>query len=141
MRKWISLCEWWKKEHDFLYHGTYYDNVPNILANGLDPSRSESSLDAVFLTDDVRTAENYHSMKSWMGGPNQKWTVLKIDVSKLDKNLLGPDNYELTEMLRHLDEEDPCYELEWSDCSWEDSLRICNQCSYHGVIPPEAISK
>lgn len=117
-----------------LYHGTTMDHVPDIKAHGLLPDRSQSSLNAVFLAADTYTAGNYAHNDFGDGA-----VILAIDMSKLDWDQFGPDNYELPDMLRDIDEDDPCFGLDWSECDWRDSLRICGQVAYHGIIPPAAI--
>ncbi len=117
-----------------LYHGTTEDHLAEIKAHGLMPDRSESSLNAVFLAADAHTAGNYAFNDFGDGG-----VILAIDIAKLDWDKFGPDNYELPDMLRDIDDDDPCAELDWHECDWRDSLRICGQVAYYGVIPPEAV--
>ena len=112
-----------------LYHGTRTEDVAQIMIDGLRPDRSQSSLNAVFLADSHGVADNYRFMHDV-----DDWTVLEIDMSQLDPAELGPDNYELVDALAHLGDE-----RDWRDCSWQESLEICNQVAYHGIIPPSAI--
>ena len=129
MRKWINLVE--SIAPQYLYHGTWKSNLPEIKAHGLEPSRSKSSLQAIFLAGDAYTADNYQYQQDHGSG---EWRVLKIDLSQLDPSLLGPDNYELPDMLAQ--NGDP---RDWDECSWQDSLEICCQVAYYGVIPSSAI--
>lgn len=115
-----------------LYHGTDKKNLPSIQKIGILPVKSASSLDAVFLTDDVYTAKNYGCMHGSPAG----WTILEIDISKLDASKFGPDNYELQDKLDSMTR--PPYE-NWNDVPWQKSLKLCNQCAYYGTIPPKAI--
>jgi hypothetical protein len=139
MREFMTIVnEAWQPEPVF-YHGTFRENLPQIMRDGLRPDRSKSSQEAVFLTDCPGTASGYHLMHD--GG--RDWVILRIDFSQLDQNLLGPDNYEFQQMLDDMDrdgDDDPCAGMEWDDCSWQDSLRISNQVAYKGTIPPSAIS-
>lgn len=118
-----------------LYHGTTTDHLNDIKDHGLLPERSTSSLPAVFLASDTYTANNY-AYNDFGDAP----VILVIDMSKLDWDHFGPDNYELPDMLRDIEEDDPCLGLSWVECDWRDSLRICGQVAYHGVIPPSAIT-
>jgi len=120
-----------------LYHGTWRRNLPFILENGLIPQASKSSMDAVFLAVDPFTATNYQHMH---GASDDEWIVLEVDVAKLEPTNLGPDNCELTDLLSQIeDEDDPCFGADWSDCSWAESLRICGQAAYAGVVPAAAL--
>lgn len=126
-----GLTEGWSPP-TYLYHGTYRSLLPSIREHGLSSEFSRSSLAAVFLAIDEHTARQYDHHHADM---RDEWVILGIDTGKLDMSLMGPDNYELPEMLEH-----EGIDKEWDDCSWEESLDICGQCAYHGVIPPEAIS-
>jgi hypothetical protein len=129
--------EYLKEEQDYLYHGTQKRHLPDILKKGLSPFFSQSSMDAIFLGG-MSTAQNYTLMHSDDG---EEAAILKIDLSKLDKNKLMPDNVELQEFLNGEWGEVP-EELEglrWNELSWQDSLKYVDQVSYHGDIPPEAI--
>lgn len=140
MRQWIDLVEWvGKMMPTHLYHGTYRSNIPSIMKDGLKPEYSQSSLEAVFLAVDVHTARNYEGHHMDQTGDHD-WVILEIDTNKLITSQFGPDNYELPDMLVELDEDDPCYGLDWRDVSWNDSLRICGQCAYYLTIRPQAIT-
>jgi len=122
-----------------LYHVTTLAALPAILEGGLDPARSQSSLDAVFLSGGVFTAASYACMRD---GPH---VMLSVDLSALDAALLGPDNYELPDLLEQIDpealEELGYYEgVGWSEVSWKHSLAIADQVAYRGIIPPSALS-
>jgi hypothetical protein len=118
-------------EPGVLYHGTRKSNVEEIKKHGLKPDMTKSSLPAVFLTDSKFIADNYRFMHI----AGEDWTVLEIDMNKLDWSKLGPDNFELADALA----DDANEERTWDECTWEESLEICNQVAYHGVIPPDAI--
>src|SRR5690242_20455377 len=110
MREWINLCEWFgKMSPTHLYHGTYRQNLESIMREGLKPEHSNSSLEAVFLAVDTHSARNYegHHMNDPAG--NYDWVILEINVAGLAERFLGPDNYELSDMLDDIDEDDPCY--------------------------------
>lgn len=126
----VALSESWAPPV-ILYHGTYRSNIEAIKREGLDPSKSQSSLDAVFLAIDEHTARQYDHHHA---GIRDEWVILGINTVNLDLDLMGPDNYELPEMLHHNDDD-----REWDEVSWDDSLNICGQCAYHGVIPPTSI--
>ena len=123
-------------DENFLYHATLDRNLKSILRFGLLPSKSESSLNAIYLTNDLFTAENYSSMR-----PDNDFVILKIDISKLDQNFFVPDNYELIDFLEDLEDEDhPFYEKNINDCTAKDSLELCNQVAYTKNIPVDAIT-
>jgi len=122
-----------------LYHVTTLASFRSILEEGLDPARSQSSLKAVFLSGGEFTAASYACMRD---GPH---VMLSVDVTSLDPDLLGPDNYELPDLLEQMDpealEELGYYEgVGWSEVSWEHSLAIADQVAYRGIIPPSALS-
>lgn len=122
-----------------LYHVCPESSLGAILEEGLDPEQSQSSLKAVFLTNDRFTAVNYANMR-----PGEAHALLSVDLDALDTELLGPDNYELPGILQEMtpeELEDIGYweGVDWNDVSWQDSLAICCQVTYHGRIPPIAI--
>lgn len=122
-----------------LFHCALRACLPDILREGLDPERSQSSLKAVFVADDEFTAANYACMREGDA------VMLSIDATALDPCLLGPDNYELPDMLESLDQKflksmGYSSSTTWDQVSGMDSLRICNQAAYRGVIPPSAIT-
>lgn len=74
-------------------------------------------------------------------------TLYKIEVKSniTAKNYeLGPDNYELRDFLKSMDKEElkehKLWEgVTWEDCSWKQSLKICNQVACYTEIPPKNI--
>lgn len=127
-----------KKKTKFLYHTTGLKNLPSIEKYGLDPEKAAgwSRVDGkmiearpIYLAVDQLQSEAYGSYFE-----GQRAVVLQIDVSQLDKDKLGPDDVDLPGML---DQEGD--DREWNEVSWEESLKICGQCTYDGVIPPSAI--
>ncbi|WP_455233297.1 hypothetical protein [Geopseudomonas aromaticivorans] len=119
-----------------LYHMTARDNLESILSNGLDPSFTQSSQTAIYLTDGRFTACNYTHMR-----PDREHVLLAIDVAELDRRLLEPDDYELRDVLEMMGEEDrqAMGMFSWKDASWQQSLALCSQVAYAGVIAPQAI--
>lgn len=120
-----------------LFHLTTAHSLSEILLYGLLPERSQSSLKAVFLTDCRLVAENYASMK------DETCALLSIDA--VEQFRLGPDNYELQDALHEMDpkelEDRGLYEGSgWQDCTWQQSLSICNQVACYSRIPPEYIA-
>lgn len=120
---------------DYLYHVTPEENLKDIKENGLQAKKSESSSEGVYLSDDEFTAANYASMR-----PDVDHVLLKIDTSYLDKEKLGPDDYELEDFLERNDWEvggkyyDSVYDL-----TWNQSLKYVNQLVYYDDVPVEAI--
>jgi len=122
-----------------LYHVTTLASFRSILEEGLDPARSQSSLKAVFLSGGEFTAASYACMRD---GPH---VMLSVDVTSLDPDLLGPDNYELPDLLEQMDPESlgelGYHEgISWSDVSWRHSLAIADQVAYYGIVPPSALA-
>lgn len=119
-----------------VYHCTAKDSLKAIFAEGLKAEKSQSSLQAVFLSDCPFLANGYAQQR-----PDIEHVLLTIDFAALDTELLGPDNYELQGWLDGQDEEHA--ELtgvtRWNEASWQQSLEWCNQVAYSGVIPPSAI--
>lgn len=111
-----------------LYHLTPESNLNKILEEGLLPHKSKSSLQAVFLTNDISVAENYKSMY------DEKCVILSVNLVELDPDKLGPDNYELKDFL-----EQQKSKIYWSDCDWEFSLKKVNQVAYYGKIESNLI--
>lgn len=129
MREFIQIIENWNYRGErgplpsILYHATGKDCLFSIFEQGLSPKHSRASLNAIFLASDFATADNYrygHHFKE-----RDDAVILVVDFAALDPMKLGPDNYELPDMLQMIDDEDPCAGKEWSECSWLDSLRIC----------------
>lgn len=121
-----------------LYHLTTHDLLDDIIMQGLLPEKSKSSLPAVFLSLHRDTAQNYE------GAKEASCVVLEIDLTPELEQHLGPDNYELRDLLMDMDKD----ELEkhglfegagWQDCSWQQSLAICGQVACTGRIAPERI--
>lgn len=107
------------------YHLTPTSRVSEIQSKGLDPIHSASSLEAIFLAGSLHTALNYIGMK------NEPVTLLKITLNT-DRADLAPDNYELRDLLDEMSEDDfEKYGLpegvESAQCTWEQSLDICDQ--------------
>ena len=120
-----------------LYHCTTVEALESILSEGLLPSKSQSSLRAVFLSDCRHLASGYAGQQ-----PDVEHVLLAVELAALDPALFGPDNCELQDWLD--DQGDEHAELtgvnHWSEASWQQSLEWCNQVAYAGVIPVSAIS-
>lgn len=116
-----------------LYHCTTKDSLKAILAEGLLPSHSKSSLPAIFLSDCSHLAMGYAGQR-----PDFEHVLLAINSEALDLALLGPDNCELQDWLD--DQADEHTITHWSEASCEQSLEWCHQVAYAGVIAASAIS-
>ena len=119
------------------YHLTTAKALPAILEHGLDPEKSESSLEAIFLSNTQNIAEDYEAMR------NEPCVLLEVNINP-DEYELGPDNYELHDFLNSMSEEEleehGLYEgVNWDDCSWEQSLQFCNQVACYDIISPPNI--
>lgn len=119
-----------------LYHCAPRSYLNSILVEGLSPEKSQSSLRAVFLSDCQGLASGYAGQR-----PELEHVLLAIEFTALDPELLGADNCELQDWLDDQDDDDS--ELDgvthWSEASWQQSLKWCNQVAYYGVVPPAAI--
>lgn len=102
---------------------------------GLDPTMSRSSLKAIFLSCDKNTALNYNDHH--MTG--DKYVILQIDGNGLDENFLGPDNYELQDILDNEDENSKYFNMKWHDLTWEESAKLVCQIAYYEKIQPKFI--
>jgi len=120
----------------YLYHCTRRENLPSILQHGLDPTRATDSGHTgrvkpfIYLSHDPGYASAYD--RGEIG--DSTWVLLRIDVRGLDQRLLGPDDDDLADIL---DQED--IQKSWTNYTWLESLRICSQCTYRGVIPPAVL--
>lgn len=120
-----------------VYHVTPTRNLPAILAAGLSPDRSASSLAAVFLAADKATAQNYACMK------DEPCVLLEVTLRPVE-HTLGPDNYELPAALELLDADDLARfglapDAQWYDCTWQISLEMCQQVACYTPIAPANI--
>jgi len=116
------------------FHLTCRSKLASVLRHGLDPAYSASSLKAVFLSGHRFTAANYAGMHS------EDVILLRVDASRLDPACLGPDNYELRDYLESLDGDHEDFGRRWNEFSWQESLALCDQVAYWGIIPPEALT-
>jgi len=114
----------------YLYHATKPRLVDEILKNGLKTQYSEEHQEwgeSVYLTDDPQWAMQY-------GG-----ALLRVDVSKLNKELLRPDDFEFRDMWEEIPEEVRENYNNWAHASWQMSLEYVRQCAYLQDIPANAI--
>lgn len=110
-----------------LYHATAASRLPSIKRKGLSP---EEAGRWIYLAADEGHAAGYAAFF-----PGKPVALLEVDVTKLDPDLLGPDDMDLPDLLDQRGE-DP---HDWKNYDWRDSLAISGQATYDGVIPPEAV--
>lgn len=118
----------------WLYHLTSVRNLPDIVRDGLDPSRSRAPAfrsRSVYLAGDAYTACGYHGHH----GGEDAAVLLSMPATALDPGALGPDAVDLIDLLGQYDDV-----REWKDLDWEESLEICGQCAYQAVIPTAALT-
>lgn len=121
-----------------LYHGTGIDKLKDILSNGLNPNKTNSSQKAIYLTNNPYIAFNY---SSYLGDRDEEnHIILEIKISNLNSNKFGADDYELQDMI----DDDEYPELikgrtSWKEFTPEESLRICEQLVYYDLIPASNI--
>jgi len=119
-----------------LYHTTGEKNLPSIRLYGLKPTAGWSSVDAihsggrwVYLAADALQSKAYGVYFK-----GQSAVLLEIDLSRLDKSLLGPDDMDLPDLLDQNGDE-----RSWNELDWRESLKISGQATYDGTIPWKAI--
>ncbi len=121
------------------FHLTPVSQLKSVLQHGLDPEHSKSSLSAIFLAGSEMTARNYESMKD---GP---CVMLQVDLPDHLLSSLAADNYELHDLLEDMDaralkKHGLFSGAQWSDCTWEQSLAICDQVACRAKIPPHCLT-
>ena len=109
-----------------LYHLTKTEYLPSIKTNGLTPSDKGW----VYLSDDEFTAQNYAN--GYDKGTSV--SLLKINGRSLDISKLGPDDDDLKDILNQR-----ASTKNWYDITWQQSLRLCSQMTYSGIILPRDI--
>ncbi len=140
-----------------LYHGTAARHLPDILANGLKPRGKgtgnwrhsvESCPDAVYLTNSYALHYAYSATK-----PGEPMVVLEVDTSKLNMWAFAPDEDWLEQVTRKDAALAPIdkpmkYRTRWYRRRlpqfaqfWRESLEGLGNCTYHGTIPPSAITR
>lgn len=122
-----------------LFHLTPLSQLDSVLRTGLDPAHSNSSLPAIFLAGSEFTARNYEGMK------NEPCIVVQVDLPQELQAHLAADNYELRDILEEMDVASlKSHGLDegahWQDCSWQQSLAICDEVACTALIPPECIT-
>lgn len=128
----------------YLYHGTDKKNLDDILKNGLRVEFNESNIEwqkATYLACDQTTAASYAGHK---GVKPENWVILQIEVSKLHKDLLRPDDYDFRDIWEmYSGDIEPWvkeeYGTNWALVPWEVSLKYSCQVAYLGDIPPVAM--
>lgn len=123
----------------YLYHGTSEKNLPDIQKNGLKAGLSEQHTEwgpSVYLACDKATAQSYERTNAG------NWIILQIDLSKLNKELLRPDDWEFRDVwtageVPH--SEKVKYGDNWANVPWQISLQYSCQVAYLGDIPAAAI--
>jgi len=120
-----------------LYHLTTLQKWGKIKKQGLRPNKSQSSLEGVFLTDDLFTAKNYSNMEHPKESPDDSgFIILTINGNLLNPEKIVADNYDFPDLVSQMSERQAAkYDLN----SWQDSLKVCNQIAYEEIIPPNWI--
>lgn len=131
-----------------IYHGSVGENLEVARAEGLKPrgdkpsswSEEESRNDLVYLTN---TYPFFYSRRSG----HRLGLAFEIDLEKLDRSLLLPDEDFIAQTQKIVPEEGKSIHatvrdnLEAFSDLWEESLRSLGTCCYKGVIPPAAITR
>jgi predicted nucleotidyltransferase len=121
------------------FHLTPASRLNSVLEHGLEPGHSQSSLVAIFLAGSEMTAKNYEGMK------NEPCVVLQVDLPDHLLSSLTADNVELRDLLQDMDaralRRRGLFDgARWSDCTWEQSLAICDQVACTVKIPPHCLA-
>ena len=122
-----------------LYHGTKPALAKEIQVHGLLVGRDTSWREfgpGIYLSSDVDTAKNYGSV------------IFSVKISNLNLYRLVPDDWELNDYFEMEGQEnDPWRDSRHNsnlggifDCSWQDSLRLVQQCKYLDDIPPDLLT-
>jgi len=144
-----------------LYHGTTESAAKAALEKGLKPRESAgvesnweecpSSPHHVYLTS---AYAGYFAMASCKSG--ERWAIIEVDTTKLDKSDLFPDEDFLEQASRNQELPDDWgvnelpmngrtewfrNNLESFQHLWEDSVKHLGNCSHFGQIPAAAITK
>lgn len=136
MVKWLKPQKKKAAGH-WLYHGTSRDKLDNILANGLLAANSQSHnewTNAIYLACNEDTARSYAA---------DNGVVLRIDVRKLNKEHLRPDDYEFPDAWANGQVPQNVMTMSggnWAHASWRTSLKYTCQCAYLADIPANAIT-
>jgi hypothetical protein len=117
-----------------LYHLTSSVSLNSILAGGLDPDRSREPpfrRRHVYFSQDLGHAIAY-------AGHHEDWegdaVLLAVSIADLDLGLLGPDDVDLPDLMASVSGSE-----DWATVPWMESLSISGQCTYAGIVPPDAI--
>jgi len=104
-----------------------------------------SSKDRVYLTEIY--APYYANAAAREG---EKWGLIEVDVDRLDKNLLRPDEDFIAQALKRTSRksedllkltEEVRDSIDNWQALWSKSIEWMGTCSYKGVVPPEAIPR
>lgn len=133
-----------------LFHGTCATLIPKVLKQGLrcrGKSKSNwgmypSRPDMVYLTAGYACYYGYQAAK------NKDIVVFEVDLERLDKELLHPDEDFIAQAIAHQQGEAlekvhrvvrrslPDYQHHWRD-----SIKALGNACYRGAVPPEAITR
>jgi predicted nucleotidyltransferase len=96
-------------------------------------------LAAIFLAGSAMTAQNYEGMK------DEPCAVLRVDLPDHLLGSLSADNYELHDLLQDMDsralkKHGLFHGAQWSDCTWEQSLAICDQVACTAKVPASCLA-
>jgi len=131
-----------------IYHGTTSLNLNKILKKGLIPRGKKKSNWEEFPSrhDLVYVSQSYPFYFGINSVKSEPVLVVEIDLEKLDKSLLLPDeDYISQAMSKKAEIKDIHIKIRdniemWQRC-WEASLNGIGNCSYKGTIPVSAITR
>lgn len=146
----------------YLYHGTSAQRAAQMLREGIRP-RSMTSMSnwkdhpscetAVYLTNAYPV---FFGNVAASEANEDEGAYLVIDTDRLDASLLAADEDAVEQAMRNLQDDplegrdmtertkllrDMLLQLRHQGFTWEWSLKALGNCTYHGIVPPEAIIK
>lgn len=131
-----------------LYHGTSAKNLSQILASGIrprDPKEKGHWTNCPSRTDRVYMTECYSQYFAFCCDPKSS-VIFEIDTDMLDSKLMGTDEDIVAQIIaqrtgQNLIKVTKALDVNQYDDRWESLLSAMGNCSYKGVIPPEAIRR
>lgn len=137
-----------------IYHGTSSKYLGKILKEGLKPRLDRSGnwekfpsiKDFVYLT----VAYPFYFANAAIEEDTESMLVLEIDLDKLDKNEIYPDEDVIAQSIQHNNKDNISIDAIQEYVKqyignfkehWEESIRLIGNCAYNGIIPLDAISR
>lgn len=146
-----------------VYHGTNATSVDSILQQGLKPRQATGKSnwdhnDMESLQGHVYLTDKYAPYFGIVAADNSEFALVEVDLDRLNSDSIFPDEDFIEQAIRHdMDIEYPNWlnmdgdmiarteevreHIRLFQPYWEVALDVMGNISYHGTIPPEAISR